>query len=135
MLRNFRKPLVVASPKILLRYPVSQADTHTSCLLVFEVLPPSLGPPPSLPRPSSCPPALLQEAVSSLSDMSPGTSFRYVLPDLSAERDPSKVTQVVLCSGKHYYALDKYRREQERTDVAIVRMEVSCRSLPPCARP
>lgn len=125
MLRNFRKPLVVASPKILLRYPVSQADTHTSCLLVFEVLPPSLGPPP----------AHLQEAVSSLSDMAPGTSFRYVLPDLSAERDPSKVTQVVLCSGKHYYALDKYRREQERTDVAIVRMEVSCRSLPPCARP
>lgn len=57
--------------------------------------------------------------------MAPGTSFQYVLSDPSAERDPSKVTQVVLCSGKHYYALDKYRREQERTDVAIVRMEVS----------
>ena len=103
-----------------------EPSRHTHQLSpLFEVLPPSLGPPP----------ALLQEAVSSLSDMAPGTSFRYVLPDLSAERDPSKVTQVVLCSGKHYYALDKYRREQERTDVAIVRMEVSCWSLPPCACP
>lgn len=71
--------------------------------------------------------------MSSLSEMGPGTSFQYVLPDLSAEKDPSRVTQVVLCSGKHYYILDKYRKEQERTDVAIVRLEVSGQSSPPCA--
>ena len=60
--------------------------------------------------------------------MAPGTTFQYVLQDPLAEREPSKVSQVVLCSGKHYYTLDKYRKEHKRTDVAIVRVEVSGQS-------
>lgn len=32
---------------------------------------------------------------------------------------------MVLCSGKHYYALDAYRREKEVRDTAIIRLEVS----------
>ncbi|XP_031754904.1 probable 2-oxoglutarate dehydrogenase E1 component DHKTD1, mitochondrial isoform X1 [Xenopus tropicalis] len=87
MVRNFRKPLIVASPKMLLRYPA---------------------------------------AVSSLEDMAPGKTFRPVIGDSSA--DPKSVSKVILCSGKHYYALHKQREalgEQGRS-FAIIRVEELC---------
>ena len=35
-----------------------------------------------------------------------------------------RVRKVVFCAGKHYYALDSYRKEKGFTDTAIVRVEV-----------
>lgn len=85
MVRNFRKPLVVASPKILLRHPA---------------------------------------ATSSLEDMGPGRTFQPVLPDPEPRLGASRV---LLCSGKHYYALAKHRQEMGRdSDTAILRLEALC---------
>lgn len=87
MVRNFRKPLIVASPKILFRLPA---------------------------------------AVSSLGEMAPGTTFRPVIGDSSV--DPKNVSRVVLCSGKHYYALAKQRETlgEQKQETAIIRLEELC---------
>ena len=82
VVRRWRKPLVVMTPKSLLRHP---------------------------------------EAISSLEQMAEGT-FQRVLADqpLSAEQP---ISQIILCCGKIYYELAKYRRDLARHDVAIVRLE------------
>lgn len=80
-MRLWKKPLVVMTPKSLLR---------------------------------------LKEAVSTLDELANG-SFREVLEDTIAE--PSKVTRILLCSGKIYYDLEGMRQETGRDDVAIVRVE------------
>ncbi|XP_019627441.1 PREDICTED: probable 2-oxoglutarate dehydrogenase E1 component DHKTD1, mitochondrial [Branchiostoma belcheri] len=85
MVRNFRKPLVVVGPKILLRLPA---------------------------------------ATSTLEDMAPGTFFKPVLGDQGA--DPTRVTRVVFCSGKHYYGLAKEREARGAAEVAIIRIEELC---------
>ena len=56
--------------------------------------------------------------------MSPGTSFQHVLPDRAADGIASEIKKVLLCSGKHFYALDSYRKAQGIKDTAIVRIEV-----------
>ncbi|MBI3925421.1 MAG: 2-oxoglutarate dehydrogenase E1 component [Armatimonadetes bacterium] len=81
--RPWRKPLVVMSPKSLLRHP---------------------------------------EVVSDLDEFARG-SFRRVLAD-KAGGDPDKVDRILLCSGKIYYELERFRQEHERHDVAIVRVEL-----------
>uniref|UniRef100_A0A8D3A9Q7 2-oxoadipate dehydrogenase complex component E1 n=1 Tax=Scophthalmus maximus TaxID=52904 RepID=A0A8D3A9Q7_SCOMX len=59
-------------------------------------------------------------AVSSVTELAPGTSFRPVLGDTSAPR-------VVLCSGKHYYALLKQREASAANhNTALVRVEELC---------
>ena len=78
VLRKWRKPLIIMTPKSLLRH---------------------------------------QEAVSPLDDLVHG-EFRTVLPDA-----PSPVRRILLCSGKIYYDLEKQRREGNRNDVAIIRVE------------
>ncbi|XP_056429296.1 2-oxoadipate dehydrogenase complex component E1 [Hyla sarda] len=87
MIRNFRKPLIVASPKMLLRYPA---------------------------------------AVSSFEDMAPGSTFKPVLGDVAA--DPKSITTVILCSGKHYYALAKQKETlgEQGHKFAIIRIEELC---------
>nr|XP_057932449.1 2-oxoadipate dehydrogenase complex component E1 [Doryrhamphus excisus] len=85
MIRNFRKPLIVVGPKMLLRF---------------------------------------SGAASSLSEMAPGTSFRPVLGDTSVPAE--SVQKVVLCSGKHYYALLKQRDAAAKQDTALVRLEELC---------
>ncbi|KAG7309744.1 hypothetical protein JYU34_004243 [Plutella xylostella] len=82
MARNYRKPLVVVAPKVLLR---------------------------------------LADAVSPLSDFAPGTYFKTVIGDTTA--DPIKVKRVILVSGKHYYELHKERVKGKVEDVAIIRVE------------
>jgi 2-oxoglutarate dehydrogenase E1 component len=77
----FRKPLVVMSPKSLLRHP---------------------------------------KCVSPLEDLTKG-SFQEVLGDSYA--DPKKVKRVLLCTGKVYYDLLDKQQADQRTDVAIVRLE------------
>jgi 2-oxoglutarate dehydrogenase E1 component len=91
MRRPFRKPLIVMSPKSLLRHKL---------------------------------------AVSPLSALTDG-EFSSVLDDVAVDGAPEagvtlereRVTRVLLCSGKVYYALLAARREQLRDTVAIVRVE------------
>lgn len=82
IVRSIRKPLVIMSPKSLLRHP---------------------------------------ECVSPLSELHSG-AFHRVLPD-NVLADPGKVKRVLLCTGKIYYDLAHYRKERNRDDVAIVRVE------------
>jgi len=76
----FRKPLIVFTPKSLLRHP---------------------------------------QCVSDLSDLSDG-SFSEVIAD---GHGSSGVTTVLICSGKVYYDLREYREQEQRDDVAIIRVE------------
>ena len=82
ILRRWRKPLVVMTPKSLLRFV---------------------------------------KAVSTLEECAVG-SFQRILPD-PARPDPAQVKRILLCSGKIYYDLEKYREENARRDVAIIRIE------------
>jgi 2-oxoglutarate decarboxylase len=61
----------------------------------------------------------LKSAVSQLDDFTTGT-FRPVIGDAV---DPAGVRRVLLCSGKIYYDLIAARTEQQRADIAIVRVE------------
>ena len=79
--RPFRKPLVVFTPKKLLRY---------------------------------------HRAVSSIQEMSSG-SFQEVIDDSLAI--PSKINQVVLCSGKFYYDLVEHYETLDKVNIAFVRLE------------
>ncbi|XP_078113440.1 2-oxoadipate dehydrogenase complex component E1 [Sander vitreus] len=64
-------------------------------------------------------------AASSLTAMMPGTSFRPVLGDTSVTAE--SVQKVVLCSGKHYYALLKQRETSAANqNTALIRVEELC---------
>lgn len=64
-------------------------------------------------------------AVSSLAELAPGTSFSPVLGDASVSGE--SVQKVVLCSGKHYYALLKQREASAATQsTALLRVEELC---------
>ncbi len=80
--RPFRVPLILFSPKSLLRHPA---------------------------------------CTSPLAEFTAGTAFQEVLDDPSAT--PERVKRVLLVSGKLYFELDARRREEERQDVAILRLE------------
>jgi 2-oxoglutarate dehydrogenase E1 component len=60
-------------------------------------------------------------SVSSLEDLTEG-AFRPVLGESDA-LDAAKITRVVLCTGKVYFDLLEKRREAQREDVAILRIE------------
>ena len=81
MKANFRKPLIIFTPKSLLRHP---------------------------------------KAVSKISDLTEG-SFQEVIDDETA--DAKKVKSLVFCTGKFYYDLLAVKEEQNRDDVALVRVE------------
>ncbi|GAB2764196.1 2-oxoglutarate dehydrogenase E1 component [Salinimicrobium soli] len=78
---NYRKPLIVFTPKSLLRHP---------------------------------------KVISTKEDFANGT-FQPLLDDTSA--DVEKVKSVVFCTGKFYYDLLERREEENREDVALVRIE------------
>ena len=82
MIRNCRKPLIVMTPKSLLR--------HKMC-------------------------------TSSLDDLASGY-YQRVLPEVDPI-DPKQVKHIILCCGKVYYELLEKRRLEQRTDVAIIRVE------------
>ncbi|XP_056243902.1 2-oxoadipate dehydrogenase complex component E1 [Seriola aureovittata] len=64
-------------------------------------------------------------AVSSLTELAPGTSFKPVLGDTSVSA--ASVQRVVLCSGKHYYALLKQREASAANqNTALIRVEELC---------
>jgi 2-oxoglutarate dehydrogenase E1 component len=81
VVRPWRKPLIVLTPKSLLRHP---------------------------------------RVVSPLGDLAEG-KFQRVLSDSNQKR--TDVRRVLLCSGKIYYELEKYREQNGRDDVAILRVE------------
>ncbi|CAN5515054.1 2-oxoglutarate dehydrogenase E1 component [soil metagenome] len=81
VLRRLRKPLIVMTPKSLLRLPA---------------------------------------ATSKLDELAEGT-FHRVLADETA--DPSKVTRVLMCTGRIYYDLAEERTKRGAENIAIVRLE------------
>lgn len=99
--RNYRKPLIVAAPKGLLRLPVFY---HVFVFLFKK---------------RNC---ALQAAASNLRDLEPGTSFRPVLDDPFMNHTSAK--RVVILSGKIYYDLisERSTRKLDNT-VAFVRIE------------
>jgi len=60
-------------------------------------------------------------SVSSLEDLTQG-GYKNIIPDID-NVDPDDVSRVVLCSGKVFFDLLEKRRQDERKDVAIVRVE------------
>ena len=82
MLRSFRRPLIVMTPKSLLRHKL---------------------------------------AVSTPSELVDGM-FYPVLPEFDS-LDPGGVKKIVICCGKVYYDVLEQRRENNQTDVAIIRLE------------
>jgi len=93
MHRDFRKPLIVFTPKSLLRH---------------------------------------KKAVSSLTDMSEGTTFHRVLWDDAQLnngnttlklRPDNQINRVVLCTGKVYYDLLDEREKRGRDDIYLLRVE------------
>ncbi|MEO8753364.1 MAG: 2-oxoglutarate dehydrogenase E1 component, partial [Casimicrobiaceae bacterium] len=82
MLRKYRKPLIVMTPKSLLRH---------------------------------------KDAVSSLDELATG-SFQTVIGE--TEKLAAKgVRRILACSGKVYYELLAYRRDNKIDDIAIIRLE------------
>ena len=83
--RPFRKPLVVMSPKFLLRY---------------------------------------DRCRSNIKEITSG-SFQetYDDPAIHTAEEVAKVKKVLCCSGKIYYDLLKYKEDNNRQDIAIVRLE------------
>lgn len=82
MVGNIRKPLIVFSPKSLLRNKMASSD---------------------------------------LEELSEG-KFETVIGEIE-ELDADKVRRILVCTGKVYYDLVKYRKEHEIDDVVIVRLE------------
>ncbi len=58
--------------------------------------------------------------VSKMEDFTEG-GFQKIIPE--AVVDPKKVRRVLLCCGKLYYELLEYKEEQDRQDIALVRVE------------
>jgi 2-oxoglutarate dehydrogenase E1 component len=83
MVRMFRKPLVLMTPKSLLRN---------------------------------------KDATSPLSDFTK-SDFKTVIGEVSTEINADKVKRIIVCSGKVYYDLVKFRAEKKSQDVAILRVE------------
>ena len=83
--RPFRKPLVVMSPKSLLRHPA---------------------------------------CISDITEFEGKNNFQEVLDDSSVgPRSGKKIKRVLFCTGKIYYELLAYKKEHQKEDVAIVRIE------------
>jgi 2-oxoglutarate dehydrogenase E1 component len=82
--RDFRKPLIVMTPKSLLRH---------------------------------------KDAVSTLEDFGPQSSFHRILGETDPIAAGDKVRRVLLCSGKVYFDLVAERRKRRIEDIAIIRVE------------
>lgn len=82
MKRSFRKPLIVMTPKSLLRSDL---------------------------------------AVSTIGDFTDAEFEEVLAGPLLAE--PEEIRRIILCSGKVYYDLFRYREEHDLRDVALIRLE------------
>ena len=110
-LRNYRKPLVIATPKGLLRAPVR----NNPCFLKRAVL-----------LTAFRLPSLFQVAASNLDDFAPGSKFQPVLIDPIRCSSPNSdnLKRIIFCSGKIYYDLVAKREERGlQANVALLRLE------------
>lgn len=82
IIRPLRKPLIIMSPKSMLRH---------------------------------------KESISSLEDLAHG-HFHPVITE-AEDLDPKMIKRIIVCSGKIYYELLAYRKEQQITGMAIIRLE------------
>ena len=62
------------------------------------------------------------QATSTIAELTEG-GFRHVLPDPTVD-DASKVTRLVLCSGKVYYDIQAHARRGEADTAAVGRLEL-----------
>ncbi len=62
------------------------------------------------------------QTYSPISDFTQG-GFKELIEDPYCDKDPEKIKKVLLCSGKVYFDLSKKQEEEERKEVAIIRME------------
>eukprot|EP00897_Mesotaenium_endlicherianum_P004573 jgi/Mesen1/4143/ME000218S03262 len=96
--RDFRKPLIVMSPKNLLRHPLCKSD-----LSEFD----DVAGHPGFDR--------------------QGTKFKRLMKDKQNHSAREEgVRRLLLCSGKIYYELDEERERTKSHDVAICRVEQLC---------
>lgn len=96
--RDFRKPLIVMSPKNLLR--------HKDCKSNLSEFDDVQGHPGFDKQ---------------------GTRFKRLIKDQNDHSDLEEgIKRLILCSGKIYYELDEERRRLQRKDVAICRVEQLC---------
>ncbi len=100
-----------------------QVCTPTTPAQIFHLLRRQIVRPLRKPLIVMSPKSLLghRQATSPVELLSTGT-FEPVLVEVE-NLDYEKVKRVVLCGGKLYYDLYNYRQEQERDDVAIIRIE------------
>ena len=63
------------------------------------------------------------EAVSNKEEFTEGSCFQEILPDSMHHDNPQAIERVVFCSGKVFYDLDKYRKENGITNAAVIRVE------------
>ncbi len=99
MKRKFLKPLVVMSPKSLLRHPaaVSRLDEFTGGTFHEIIDDPLFAPTSARAMPAD--------------------------PAAGAAQDPKSAPRLILCSGKVYHDLVANRAARQMTDTAIVRVE------------
>lgn len=136
MIRNFRKPLIVVGPKTLLRFSVRTAAPvrRSGCCFC----------PVASENPSLCRvpfPVWQKWRQERLSDRfwamlrsqgtgkGPAQSLAQLLKTIFpySVLIPRSVQKVVLCSGKHFYALLKQRETSEANkNTAILRVEELC---------
>lgn len=96
--RDFRKPLIVMSPKNLLR--------HKDCKSNLSEFDDMQGHPGFDKQ---------------------GTRFKRLIKDQNDHSDLEEgIKRLILCSGKIYYELDEERQRLQRKDVAICRVEQLC---------
>jgi 2-oxoglutarate dehydrogenase E1 component len=96
VLRSWRKPLVIITPKSLLRHPQAVSSLHDCARGSFQRI-------------------LPDEAMTKVASSSDA--------DASRADGGAKIRRVLLCSGKLYYELAAHREETRRDDVAILRLE------------
>ncbi|HQZ28914.1 MAG TPA: 2-oxoglutarate dehydrogenase E1 component [Verrucomicrobiales bacterium] len=62
--------------------------------------------------------------VSKIEEFGAGTCFHEIIDDFSEDRNSAdRISRLIFCSGKVYYDLLAYRRENEVKNVAIIRIE------------
>jgi 2-oxoglutarate dehydrogenase E1 component len=114
--RKFRKPLVLFTPKALLRYEPSFSTleelTSGGLQLVIDD--------PMFTRVPAFGDRVPGEGNGNGNGSDPNPETRTPKPD---HRNPDHVRRVLLCTGKVYYTLQSAREKEPAGDVAIVRVE------------
>jgi 2-oxoglutarate dehydrogenase E1 component len=96
MKRDFQKPLVIMSPKSLLRHPAATSSLDDFTQGSFQEI---------------------------IDDPGFGPGSRASDPPQTESHSPRPAARLILCSGKVYYDLVEYREKHKISDCAIVRIE------------